>query len=291
MPEYWDSSKLSCAGECPRKFQYRMLEGYQTGEEFDLIFGMHFATGMNTFYEAMARGEARDAALRSSIRKVLEDSYPDKEILGRQPVKNRVNLVRSLVWYFDEYKSDMPVVEVKDSEGQTQPGVELSFKVEVADDLFFCGHMDRVVKDESDQIYVMDQKTTGSTPSPWWFEMFNLNDQMSMYSLMGRRILGSPVQGVIIDAVHITSDYTSFERGMTLRDKDSVEEWLTDMFMLIERFRHYAEVGHYPMNRNACGYYRGCEFRPVCSSHPKMRKGLLKQNFKKRGEWRPEVPR
>jgi hypothetical protein len=73
-------------------------------------------------------------------------------------------------------------------------------------------------------LYVMDQKTTGGTVGTYYFEQFSPNNQMSLYSWAGQAILRSPVRGVIIDAAQIAVNFTRFERGITTRSKDQLDE-------------------------------------------------------------------
>ncbi len=189
-------------------------------------------------------------------------------------LKTRGNLIRSIVWYIDHFAEDtMPIIQLSDG-----PAVELSFTLEVDDGLVFSGHLDRLVTYGEDP-YVMDQKTTGSTITPRFFEQFKPDTQMSMYSFAGKMILGTPVKGVIIDGAQIAVGFTRFERGFTFRTDGELNEWYDSAMYHIEQARNATREMNFPMNTASCGNYGGCPFRSVCARSPEHRRQFLKADF------------
>jgi len=140
----------------------------------------------------------------------------------------------------------------------------------------------------------MDRKTTGSTPSPYYFNQFEPNNQMTLYSLASQIVMSSPVRGVIIDAAQIAEGFSRFTRGFTYRTQDQLDEWLTDLKFWFAKAEDYAAEGYWPMNDTACDKFGGCRFREVCSKSPSVREQFLKSNFTKQEEgerWNPLKPR
>lgn len=230
--------------------------------------------------------------------------------LSDHPAKNRETLIRSVIWYLDHFKDD-PAATLILANGK--PAVELSFRMELdwgpkaetqiksqqpsmkpGDEYRYqpyilSGHLDRVVE-FGGQKYVMDRKTTGSSPTPHYFDGFAPDNQMSIYTLAARVQFSTPVAGVIIDAAQIAVGFTRFQRGFTYRTEGQLEEFLTDARYWFAQAEGFAEVGYWPMNDRACGMYGGCTFRKVCSKSPEVRERFLESDFERK-PWNPLASR
>ena len=213
-------------------------------------------------------------------------------------LKTRDNLVRSVVWYLEQFGDDNdPATTVILQNGR--PAVELSFRFEVDDGLMLSGHLDRVVEFMGGN-YVMDRKTSTTTVSSYYFDQYQPDNQMSLYSYAAQVIYQTPVRGVIIDAAQIAVGFTRFERGMTYRTPAQLEEWLDDTRAYVnmaqamgEGMVHFAESERYrawPMNDKSCHKYGGCVFRDICSKDAHVRQIFLDSDFV-REPWNPLIPR
>ncbi len=151
------------------------------------------------------------------------------------------------------------------------------------------GHLDRVVE-FSDGIYVMDRKTSSTTIGSYYFDGYNPDNQMSLYTFASKVIYQTPVRGVIIDAAQIAVGFTRFSRGFTFRTESQTEEWLANTREWLVLAEQYAVAGFWPMNDRSCHQYGGCAFRKVCSKSPEVRQKFLESDFYKRG-WNPLTPR
>jgi hypothetical protein len=291
----WDSTSISLAQTCLRKYQYKMLEGWQSVSlSVHLRFGQHYASALEHFYKRTALGEDFEDALRAIVEEVLEATWDrttdeDGNETGGTPwdslhnLKTRENLVRTVIWYIDHFEEDpAPVVILSDG----SPAVEHSFALPVDNGLIFSGHIDRLVTYQS-HVFVMDQKTTTSTLSPYYFDQFKPNVQMSMYSFAGKIIYGSPIKGIIIDAAQIAVGFSKFARDMTFRTEEELTEWYDSSMYWIEQARRATRENYFPMNPASCGNYGGCEFRKICSKSPEFRKPFLEGNFEKGERWDP----
>jgi uncharacterized protein YoaH (UPF0181 family) len=157
-----------------------------------------------------------------------------------------------------------------------------------------CGHLDRVVS-FNDQLLVMDRKTTTTTLSGYYFNQYEPNNQMTLYTLAGKIIMGAPIRGVIIDGAQILLEKpNAFARGFTYRTEDQLEEWLVDLRVLLENAERYAENDYWPMNDSSCDKFGGCRYRDICSKSPSVRERFLAADFEKLDEnarWNPMKPR
>lgn len=315
----WDSTSLGWLKECPRKYQYHMIEGWRSkGESVHLKFGLLYHDALETYDKIRASQPnlTHDEALAHIVLMVLEKTweYPTsaedpadviaangKPWFSDHPNKTRETLVRSVIWYLDHFKED-PATTVVLSNGK--PAVELSFRFEldwgpkhqdkeaVDDDrnglgqpYILCGHLDRVVE-YAGANYVMDRKTSTTALSSSYFDQYDPDNQMSLYSFAAQVIYQTPVKGVIIDAVQIMVGFSRFARGFTYRTAAQLDEWLDDTKSWFTLAEHYATLGHWPMNDKSCHKYGGCTFRSICQKSPEVRERFLESHFT-RHPWNP----
>ncbi len=283
----WDATSLDLAQTCSRKYYYSMIRGIRPKElSVHLLFGGLYATALEHFYKYQAEGQSINDALRAVVHETLIASW-DKEaghpIVFDDGAKTRAALIRTIVWYVEQFavesKDGLRTYHLKDG----KPAVELSFTLDFSSSIVYCGHLDRVVT-MADNLYILDQKTTGGTVSDFFFSLFSPDNQMSGYAFAGQAILHSPIRGVIIDAAQIAVNYTRFERGITTRSKDQLEEWVDGAIYFLTEFQklsEYAQIEErkWPMNPNACGYYNGCEFRALCRKSPKVREAYIQSDY------------
>lgn len=303
----WDSTSIKLAETCLRKYKYKMLDGWQPRRKsVHLLFGGWYATALEHYHKYIALGDTEDEALIKVVRETListweyetepteegDDGYPEGVNIIRgtgkpwetdHPAKTRENLIRTIVWYVDHFRSD-PVKVYMKADGT--PAVEFSFSFEVDHGIFLSGHIDRLVE-YSGQYYVMDQKTSGSTITQNYFENFDPDTQMSLYTLAGKIIYDKPVKGVIIDAAQIAVGFTRFTRGFTHRDEAKLDDWYEGALYTIERAQVATQENYFPGNPSACGNFGGCEFRNVCSRTPSIREAFLSAEFVRGEIWDP----
>ena len=280
----WDASSISIIQACPRKYYYKMVEGWSNPfPSVHLLFGAIYATALEHYFKHLSEGADKEEALRLIVREALIESH------GRDfphNTKTRENLIRTIVWYFEHFKEDAATtIELSDG----KPAVELSFKMDVGNGILYCGHLDRFVELNGDP-YVMDQKTTGATLSPYYFNQFNNSFQMSGYTFAGKSMFSIPVKGVIIDAAQIAVGFTRFDRGFTFRTESNLNEWYDELHYWIQFAHSFDPSGGeaaWPQNKSSCGNYGGCEFAEVCAKSHDVRPQFLAAKFCKGERWNP----
>ena len=292
----WDSTCLGLIKTCPRLYQYTMIDGYVAkGESIHLRFGQEYHQALQDYDIARAEGIDHEDAIHSSISELVRRTHDWSvdETVKPGKYKNRQTLVSLVLDYLDHYVDDPAETYIK-SDGK--PAVELSFRFELdfgpngwhqgdtytnADPqpYLLCGHMDRVVT-FNDQLFVMDHKTTVTTPSQYYFDQYEPHNQMTLYTIAGQVVLNAPVKGVIVRAAQILLEKEHrFVSGFTLRTADQLDEWMNDLRLHLERAEDYATRGYWPMNDTACDKFGGCKFRGVCSKSPSVREIYLKSDF------------
>ena len=291
----FDSTSLGWLKECPRKYYYSAIVGWRPkGEAVNLKFGGLYHEGLELYDRQRARGVDHDNAILDAIHHLLKETWSDgKPWQSAHNTKTRETLIRSVVWYLDQFGQDDPAKTVVFPDGK--PAVELSFQLNLdwgpstGQPYVLCGHLDRVVE-YSSGTYVMDRKTTSTTLAPSFFDQFDPDNQMSLYTLASKVIYSTPVKGVIIDAAQVAVGFTRFSRGFTYRTETQIEEWLVDLRYWFEQQARYSEKNYWPMNDKSCHKYGGCHFRKVCSKSPEVRDIFLKSDFEI-SPWNPLEPR
>jgi hypothetical protein len=284
----WDSTSLGWLKACPRQYQYYMIEGWRPkGDQVNLTFGIYYHNSLEKYDRHRLAGMDHENATRYVIAELMcdENFYdwnPD------HTSKNRFTLIRSIIWYLDEFEKDALKTIVL---ANGKPAVELSFRMQLdwsplghlgEAPYILCGHLDRIVE-FSGGTYVSDRKTTGTTISSSWFERFDLDNQMSLYTIAAEVIFQTPVKGVIIDGAQVAVGFTRFARGMTYRTPSQTSEWLSDLKYWLRQAKSFADAEYYPMNEKSCFL---CSFKKVCSRDPAVRQMFLDSDFEKK-PWNP----
>jgi hypothetical protein len=291
----WDSTSLGWFKKCPRLYQYQMIEGWRgksTG--VDLQFGIWYHKGL----ELYDRQRVQNMDHETSIRSVVHYLYMESFGWEGTNYKNPKTLIRSVIQYLDQFGENDPARTVVKQDGH--PAVEVSFRFELdwgprageevdnegylgSQPYLLCGHLDRVV-DFAGGTYVMDRKTTKSTISDYYFDQFEPNTQMTLYTLAAKVILHTPIKGVIIDAVQVAVGFTRFARGFTYRTDSQLNEWLVDLRHTLDSAERCATEAYWPMNDSACFL---CRFKSICSKDPAVREAFLESEFTKEDPWNP----
>lgn len=301
----WDSTSLGWLKECPRKYQYHMLEGYSgRGESIHLEYGILYHKALESYDIYRFEGANHDDAVVHVVKDILiltwRDGKPwrasiDLPIEDKASLKSRENLIRTIVWYLDKFKNDPAKTRMHPTTGR--PMVELHFQFEIDASLegfvnrpyTLCGHLDRVV-DFQEQPFVMDRKSTTATLGSYYFEQYDPDNQMSFYTVASQVAFKTPVKGVIIDAAQIAVGFSRFVRSFVFKTPDQIDEWMKDTLIWLRQAEMFAIEGYWPQNDKSCHKYGGCPFREICSKSPSVRDKFLESNFERK-IWNPLEPR
>lgn len=299
-----DQTSIGLFKECPRKYYYRMIEGWVPRyQNVHLIFGTLIHEGCEKYELAKAAGADHQQALRIAVKYVMNatwDYATGKPWNSEHKEKNRYTLVRTLVWYLDTYGERDRMVTVILNNGK--PAIELTFQFNPHDfetgepltaltgeEIQFAGHLDRMVDFEGGR-YVSDRKTTQSNLGSAYFAQYTPNNQFSMYALAGRWYYDIDVEGVVCDVAQVKITFTRFERQTIYRTLPQLREWYADTKYWLALMGASAERNRWPQNDTACHHYGGCPYRPVCSRTPSARDTWLKLDYVQ-SQWDPSVAR
>ncbi len=289
----WDSTSLGALKTCGRFYEYELIHGWTPKRpSVHLVFGQIFHSALERYDHERFAGADHDQATVAAVRVVLESTWNstlNRPISWDDKNKNRFTLLRSIIWYLEQFKVD-PIQTVRLANGR--PAVELSFRYEngytsalTGEPYLSCGHIDRLGV-LNDQTYVVDRKTTKSTISNDFFGKFSPDNQFSQYVLATKIVYALPVAGLIVDAAQVAITFSAFQRGFITRTPAQIEEWHQDLGHWLQLAEKYAANNYWPMNDKSCNNYGGCRYRGICSKSPQVRQQWLEADFTKR-VWDP----
>jgi len=304
----WDSTSLGYLKTCPRLYQYHMIEGWVPKDEsIHLRFGSEFHSVIQDYENSRAKGQPFEDAVSYAIWQLLiriKDWDPDPTLKAYSH-KNKDQLIHLAVAYLDTFRDDPCKTFILEN---GLPAVELSFRFQLdfgpsdpqgewrsqengqGTPYLLCGHLDRVVT-FADSIFVLDHKTTTTTPTDYFFNQFSPNNQMTLYTFAGKVILDTVISGVIVEGLQVCNEAPmNFQRRPTYRSDEVIDEWLDDLEYHLANAESFAAANYWPMNDTACGNYGGCRFREVCSRPAAVRDRFLKSDFiqlEEQDRWNP----
>jgi len=288
-----DSTSIGAFKVCPQYYEYSIIEGWVPRyESVHLTFGLIYHAALERYDHAKAMGAAHEESLHIAVHYAMCATWD--EARGRpwsaeHAAKNRETLIRTIIWYLDEFKDD-PLQTIILANGK--PAVELSFQIPLpyvssaGEQYTLCGHLDRLATFEG-QPFIMDRKTTGSTINQSFFSKFTPHNQFTIYTIGANVAWHMPVRGLIVDAAQIAVTFSRFMRSAPIERLPSVlEEWVGDLGMVLAEMEQSARVGRWRKNDMACDRYGGCPFRLVCGRSPEVRAKWLEGDFTRR-MWNP----
>lgn len=293
-----DSTSMGAFKNCPQYYKYVIVDGYQgRGENVHFRFGIEYHKATEDYDHLRAKGENHADALRETVKQTMIRTWnfdTQRPWMSDNPNKTRETLIRSVIWYLEQFKDD-PLETIILDNGKA--AVELSFRfasgifaeATTGEEFILCGHLDRLVK-WMEKTWILDKKTTKYSLDERFFDKFNPDNQMSTYNTAGRMVFFQPIDGIIIDGAQIGATFTRFQRGFTNRTPAHMEEWLEDMRFWTRQLEACAKANYWPKNDTACNKYLGCEFREVCAVDPSLRQRHLDQLYTRR-VWDPLVTR
>lgn len=294
----WDSVSLGLFKQCPHKYYLTLIEGWHLHPQpVALQYGIFFHKVMETRLRLLARGFSNEeTTLRCARLAMLLGEHLQP---GRSE-RTKETLTRATVWYCDQFADDTMRVTTRPN---GEPTVEYSFQIPLADDagpfelagqqVFLCGHLDAYVEFLGDY-WVLDYKTSKGTLGETFFAEFANSYQQKGYTAVAHALsacpnsaIPAPPKGVIITGIELGVNYNRFARQQITWTTLQLNEYLSDMKVLIESAAMFAEREQWPHNETQCvGRYGTCPFFQVCTATPPKRQRLLEANFRRK-TWDP----
>jgi len=299
----WDAHSLKTLRECPRKYALSNILGYvRKTRATPLVFGILVHKAIEVWSKLTIEGTPHNEAVAEALKIAFSQEPEAGEWINDQwiprdsekPQRNRMALARTIVWVLDSMQ-ESPIETVVLPDGT--PAVELSFrfatdhKTPTGENYLLCGHFDRLVTFIG-QTFFLDTKTTSTNPGPSYWAQFEIDTQMTLYTLAGGVVLGQKVSGGLIQAIQLGTSWCRPLLQPIYRTKGQLAEWMDDLRHTLTQAEHYAKSNYWPPNDSgaACHKFSGCQFRDICTKDPSVRHSFLHADFERR-TWDPLVPR
>src|SRR5947207_12088278 len=101
----WDSTSIKLAETCHYKYKLKMIDRWEPKRKsVHLLFGGWYASALERYYKYKAEGDPK--ALLRVVHEALCDTWIEgKPWSSDHPAKTRENLIRSIVWYVDQFEN------------------------------------------------------------------------------------------------------------------------------------------------------------------------------------------
>lgn len=261
IPIRLSHSALDELHECERKFQLsRLLVDPTVREENEhTVFGRAYGAGIATYMVTQNSDQ--------SIFQMFLAYWPELE----SDKKNQAMCVAALMNAFPLL--DTLLMEYEIAIFKNKPAVELSFRLDITDELYFVGYIDLVLRNRSTGIYsVWDAKSTGLSLldlSP----LYQNIGQVLGYSVALDRIVGEPVASYDVGFIVAQLDSRTQKArkthlmtwNKTLLDR---LKWFMTLTMDAKKIEMMQETGHWPMRGDSClSFNRPCRYFGTCNLH------------------------
>lgn len=261
-----DSSKVQEFMDCPRKYFYRYVLGWEIDEpNIHLVFG----EGWHRAMEHLLRHGYDRKNIVEAYQKFLEyyrRSFPEVMDTSNHP-KSPANALQALVDYTEKYKHDNFDVIYTEIAGSVQVDERRSLHFKI----------DGVIKGE-EGYYAMEHKT-GSALTGIWTDQWILKMQIGTYTHVLNCIYSQDdVYGVKINGAIFRKSSNAFIRAPIRKSKDMMQVWLWNMVHFLDMIEwNFEELSRcsdedevmmaFPMNSESCTkYYRMCKYFDFCMS-------------------------
>lgn len=266
----YDSSKIQEFQTCPRRYFYRYILGWDS--EFPsnhLVFGAAIHEAMEHLllhgYSDASVQQAFELFLRAYRKELPEET--DEMFEPKTPAK----VLPFLLEYVRTYQRDFEEFEVLYT--------EIAGTVPIADDIVLHFRQDAICRKKSnDQVFSLEHKTLGRTPSRQWTEQWDLKTQVGTYTHVLYSLFSpEEVFGVVINALGFLKTKNSLLRHPIHKSLESMQVWLWNTLYWVDQIRWHTALLNdtseedevmmaFPMNTESCTKYYGCPFKDFCST-------------------------
>lgn len=290
FPTAIDNTIRSEFKKCQRSWAWRFLR-HKAGAlpSIHLHAGAAFAAGLDATRRAFYDNGADELTAVSLGWKKLIEEYGDFEPQGNT-TKTAHRMGEALVDYFEEYPLATDFIKpVKTANGSA---VEFSFAIplpithpETGDPIIYAGRFDMLGETSTGQVFVVDEKTTGSL-GEYWLTRYALSAQFTGYCWAAQQY-GYPVVGAIIRGIGLLKTKITHAAIPLQRPDWMIHEWYVQLIRDVHAMIACWQEAHFEPNfADSCGSYGGCDYLPVCQVPAQARENFMAINFVDR-EWSP----
>ena len=263
----YDSSKVQEYMNCPRKYFYRYVLGWDTDEpNIHLVFG----EGWHRAMEVLLNEGYTNQAVKNAYSTFLEyyrQHFTEIQDANNYP-KSPDSVVPTLVEYMQKYRNS-DTFEVLYT--------EVAGTVPISDTRVISFRLDSIVK--SDEGIVSLEHKTASRLSQAWMDQWPLKVQMGTYMHVLHSLYDpKDVYGIKINGVIFRKTKNDYIRVPIRKSTDMMNAWLWNVNHQIDLIEWNMEelaksdeseevMMSFPMNTENCvNYGRACKYHDFCTS-------------------------
>jgi hypothetical protein len=311
LPQYIDSTMISCFRSCPQKFYNEFILGLRPkATSIDLHAGAAFATARESFNKNFHKEKVdfshlvdHTHACKARAFADFQTYWGDVEAPPKHP-KTRENTWLAFERYLESFPPSTDHVQPYFAEGV--PTFEFTFAIPL-DDTFpphpetnepfiYAGRFDMLGSYHT-RPCVLDDKTTRSAGDKW-AEQWSLRGPFMGYVWACQRE-GIPLDTVVIRGVVIQKTDIRILEAIKVFPPHLIDRWYAqlrqDILRLVKFWRNHQTVAsanpiraHEEFEYNfaeACSAYGNCAFMPLCLTQSKNRASWLESYTVRR--WNP----
>ena len=263
-----DASKTQCYLECPRKYFYNYVLGWQSDSPNNhLVFGSAWHEAMEHLllngYDQNSILGAYDLFLEY-YRNVFPESTD--ELFG---AKTPERALHALIEYAQKYHNDLGDFDVLYT--------EVAGSVPLTEDRVLHFRQDAICKG-SQGYFSLEHKTAGSSISRAWMQQWPLSIQVGTYThVLYCLYPESEVYGVRINGVGFLKTKFSMERVPVKKTRESMQSWMWNTLYWLDSIQWDFQrlemckesdplMMAFPMNPTNCSKYFGCPYHDFCTA-------------------------
>lgn len=271
-PKARDSSATSVYKECPRKYFYRIVLGFQVKVPQPYF---SFGTAYHKYRELLEihteSGMDRDMAHASAAGAAME-LHTDVAATGKWKYLTKTRLLEAIMVAYDYWKMEKKIGKIK------VLGSEVDFAI-VDDDtgMIVSGKIDQIIS-VNNRIWIRDFKTS-SKIGPYYERGLEPNDQVTRYLWAVSKLTGKTPNGAYFEVLYQTEkEKPKIHTYTPTRTPYQLNTWLNEQRFWETQITRSRETDIWPMNERACAY---CDFHLVCKSFNDAHiERNLKEHFK-----------
>lgn len=276
--EIFDSSKIQCFQDCPRKYLLQYMLGWQlTSANLHLVFG----EAWHQAKEHMIRNRFTEACVGSAFAVFLNyyrQFFPEEtDAIYSKYAKKPVDALLALQYYRDKYAHE---ADESNREYRELLHTEVAGTVPINTDRVLHFRLDALFR-TINGILVQEHKTA-SRRSDQWNDQWYLKIQIGTYTHVAHMlfpnetIFGLEINGMCFYKAE-TANHNKQEsvRIPVNRSKDMMADWLWTANHWLNQIEWNMEalkdatdsddiLSCFPKNGQSCTDYFGCEFHPYC---------------------------
>lgn len=275
LPQYIDSTMMSCFRQCPRRFYYEFILGLRPAAlSIDLHAGACFASALERFYEETYTKKATlQHATARALATFMNEWGEVVPIKDTPKTKERVwDAVESYIANWSPLTD--PVQPFRKADGEYS--YEFTFSIPLLPEnnfplhpvtkspFLYAGRFDMLGTRFGKTVW-RDEKTTKSIGQDW-AEQWDLRSQFIGYTWALQQS-GIPCEGGIVRGIGILKTKITLAEAYKIYTNELIARWYEQLRRDLWRLVNCWQEGYWDYNlADACTSYGGCAFRLPCSS-------------------------